>query len=594
MEKEKSSMVKKGNTIKAIWVSFIAWVNRLLLTPEFYVYLLAVLVYLPWFLPNLSDISSWDETYYVFSGKQLLEGQIPSLAGSPLTAFFYALCYLPFTQSPYWLVHANSIGRFLLFSSLFFGMWQVGKALNKLFSPLILLGFLFLSPVLTYYFEYPADPLLIFCSSIAFSQAVKFLDKKKIPHLGWASFWLGVGMLARGDALFIILPLGILVVFSGYKYHKWWRLIVVGVLPFLAVVSGFVFFRGVLVRDFSTGMAEYSYTVFEQGQEVDLPAGPQRFANPTESFYVARERFGTPQENNYSIFNAIKTNPQAYLSRVKSVIRWIPGVFLNSFYRRYTPFLTLLVVRGFIELIYRKRIELTLLHLVWFVPFIAVIARTLVRPGYFYMFMFVVFSLAAVGLTALIDNLSKGREGFIWAGVFALLLVFASVKNESGIQFSMILLLGWLVLTYLLAKKSTKLPNWKSMSLLLLLVMGLMMKVDYLLFEPRILGEDVREEASLVLRTVTDPRTKVLTGTPSVVIMADREVANFSAADIPEFESSEDFIRWMSVQNFTAIYLDWEAPRILWDLTLEQVDNNFVNVWSSSSNDAQIFLLNEE
>jgi len=582
----------RTETWKGLWTKFKEGMYVLVKSPAFYVYLLAVAVYLPYFLPNLSEIAPWDETYYLLSGKNLIAGQIPALGGSPMSAIFYALCYLPFRNSPYWLVHANSLGRFLLFSGLFLGIWQVGKALKKYFNPLILFGFLFLSPILTQTYEYPADALFITISALAFSHAVRFLETKQCKHLVWASFCLGAGMLTRGDALFISLPFFILMVVASWKQYKWWRLIITAVLPFLAVTVGYLLVRGLITGDFNTGMAEYSYTVFEQGQEADLPGGDQRFGNPTESYYIARERFGTPEENDYSVFKAIMRNPPAYLSRVKGVLSWVPGLYLNAYYRRYTPLITLLAVRGLIALLRKKKNSLAILHLIWILPIGAGILRTLYRQAYFQMFLFVIFSLAALGLKALLDNLRKGWEVLAWAGALIGMLVLASLKGEAGIQFAMMVYLGWLVLSLLLAKKARELPNWQSMAMLLLLAVGFMLKVDYLIYEPRVLGEDYREQASLVLREVTDPNSQVLTGTPSVVFMAEREVANISAADIPEFESSDEFIQWMAVQDFEAIYLDREAPGFFWDLIFEQVGKALTQVWASDDGEAYIFLLN--
>jgi hypothetical protein len=582
----------RTETWKGLWTKFKEGMYVLVKSPAFYVYLLAVAVYLPYFLPNLSEIAPWDETYYLLSGKNLIAGQIPALGGSPMSAIFYALCYLPFRNSPYWLVHANSLGRFLLFSGLFLGIWQVGKALKKYFNPLILFGFLFLSPILTQTYEYPADALFITISALAFSHAVRFLETKQCKHLVWASFCLGAGMLTRGDALFISLPFFILMVVASWKQHKWWRLIITAVLPFLAVTVGYLLVRGLITGDFNTGMAEYSYTVFEQGQEADLPGGDQRFGNPTESYYIARERFGTPEENDYSVFKAIMRNPTAYLSRVKGVLSWVPGLYLNAYYRRYTPLITLLAVRGLIALLRKKKNSLAILHLIWILPIGAGILRTLYRQAYFQMFLFVIFSLAALGLKALLDNLRKGWEVLAWAGALIGMLVLASLKGEAGIQFAMMIYLGWLVLSLLLAKKARELPNWQSMAMLLLLAVGFMLKVDYLIYEPRVLGEDYREQASLVLREVTDPNSQVLTGTPSVVFMAEREVANISAADIPEFESSDEFIQWMAVQDFEAIYLDREAPGFFWDLIFELLGKALTQVWASDDGEAYIFLLN--
>ena len=581
---------QRGKT-NQIWEGVKRGGKALFTDPSLYIYIFAILLYLPYFLPNLSDITPWDETYYLLSGKSLLNGVIPSFSSSPMSAIFYALCYLPFRSSSFWLVQTDSLGRFLLFSGVFLGFWQVGKALKPYFNPIILWGLLLLSPALVTIYEYPADPLFITFSALAFSQAIRFIESWDLKHLRWASFWLGIGMLTRGDALVLIIALVVFMVIVGFKKKTWWRIALAGIIPFIALTGGYILLRGAVTGDFATGMGPYSYTVFEQGQEVDLQGGTQRFAGPTESFYVARQLFGTPEENDYSMFNAIRRNPEAYIRRLKAVVTWIPGVFLSAHFRRYAPLIVLLALRGLVEYFRKKKITLALLHLIWFLPFAAVIARTLVRPGYFYMFLFVTFALTAKGLTAILENLKQGWEKYIWLTIFGVGVVFAYLRGEDGVMLAMMVILFWLVLSLLLSRQEEKYPNWQSMAMLLLLAAGFMLKTDYRIYSPRVLGQDYRERASLELRAVTEPGSSVLTGTSSVVLMADREVANFSSSDIPEFESSEDFIDWMAVQDFSAVYLDQEAPQILWDLVFDQEGQSLTLVWEDEANAAYIFLL---
>ena len=99
---------------------------NLALNPTLFIYLISAAIYLPWFLPNLSDIGPYDETYYLISGRHLLAGNLPDLASGPLISLLYQMTYLPFRNSPFWLIHANSLGRFLLFSFLFMATYFVG------------------------------------------------------------------------------------------------------------------------------------------------------------------------------------------------------------------------------------------------------------------------------------------------------------------------------------------------------------------------------------------------------------------------------------------------------------------------------------
>ena len=579
--------------IVRLWVQIKLGVNNLIREPAFYIYLISVVIYLPWFLPNLSDIAPWDETYIIASGRGLLSGDLPELGYGPLLSLVAAISYLPFRGSPFWLIHTNSLYRFLLFSFVFVGAWHAAKALREHFNPLILFGFLFLTPLLTYNFEYPADLLFAPISAIAFAQAVYFLHTKAVKYVWWASFWLGLGMLVRGDALILIIGFAVFVLILGWKNHRWWRLIAAAVIPFMAFSVGYVLLRGAVTGNFETGMAERSYTAFEQGQEMDMPDEGARFGAPTESYYVARELFGTPEENGYSVFRAIARNPSAYLRRLVNVLRSLPGLFLTAYYRRYAVLLAVLALRGLVVLIQKKKIPLAILHLVWILPLSAGIARTLVRVGYFRLFFFVVFSLAVMGVKALLDSLNSTREGLFWVGGASIVLVLALIVGDAAIQFSMTVFLCWLLLSYLLSKRLARLPSWESLALLLLLSAGLMLRGGFLIYETRELGSEPRESASLALREFTEPGDYVLTCTPSVVFLAERQVANFCGSDIPEFASSEDFITWMEAQNFFAIYLDSDSPGIFIELVRDQKGKSLRQVFGVETGESSIFIIDQ-
>ncbi len=566
---------------------------NLALNPTFFIYLISAAIYLPWFLPNLSDIGPYDETYYLISGRHLLAGNLPDLASGPLISLLYQMTYLPFRNSPFWLIHANSLGRFLLFSFLFMATYFVGKSLKEYLKPVYLFGFLFLTPLLTYNYEYPADLLFSGLSALAFAQTLNFLKTKSIKNIWWASFWLGLGMLTRGDALIIVLSLSIFVIVIGYKHHAWWRLLMALLIPFITLTAGYVLLRGVITGNYEAGMNYRSYTAFEQGQEMDLPDTGGRFAAPTESYYVVRELFGTPEENQYSVFRAISRNPRAYTRRLINVMRSLPGLFLTAYYRRYGIFIGLIAFRGLIALIEQKKYQLAIIHLIWIMPISAGIARTLVRVGYFRLFYFVVFSLAIFGIKTILEKLKKSAEGFAWAGILLVVLIIAFIQGDTAIQFGMLVFLSWLILTYFLPRRSSDTLQWEDLAFLLLLAAGLTLRGVFLIYQPRILGQEPLEQASLKLRELTDPGDFILTCTPSAVFMADREVANFCSPNIPVFESSDDFIDWMVVQDFYAILLDNRQPSYLSVLSFDQVGKSLIHSFSSVEGDAHIFLVNQ-
>ena len=121
-------------------------------------------------------------------------------------------------------------------------------------------------------------------------------------------------------------------------------------------------------------------------------------------------------------------------------------MFLSVHFRCYAPLIDLLTILGLVEYFRKNRVALALLHLICFLPSAAIIGRTLVCPGYFYMFLFVTFALAAKGLTAILEHLKKGWEKNTsgWR-FFSVGVALAYLRGEEGTMLAMLVYLFWLV-----------------------------------------------------------------------------------------------------------------------------------------------------
>ena len=79
-----------------------------------------ILIY-PKLTPQLTDIGVFDESGYIYGGKELASGNFENIGKNPLAASFYALTYIPFHRSPNWFVYSCTLGRFALFGLLWLG-----------------------------------------------------------------------------------------------------------------------------------------------------------------------------------------------------------------------------------------------------------------------------------------------------------------------------------------------------------------------------------------------------------------------------------------------------------------------------------------
>jgi hypothetical protein len=145
----------------------------------------------PLFLPHLSEINPWDEANYVNKGRELVDlGDWPNYAGNPLVSIFYAITYLPFHSSPYWLIHSDSLGRMLLFSLLW---WSAVLTAGRLKHPAaqgITAGLLLVTPLAGEMLTFPSDPLFAGLAGLSLWQLTGYLDDPRHaashwPHFSW-------------------------------------------------------------------------------------------------------------------------------------------------------------------------------------------------------------------------------------------------------------------------------------------------------------------------------------------------------------------------------------------------------------------------
>ena len=142
------------------WVTLIQRLRKLSPFIPFVLYISSLLLAWGKIVLNLNEINPWDEAAYISNGYWALsKGWLPALGGNPLAVLFYALTYLPFQKSPFWLVFSGSLGRFVHFSMLWLSTYLVAKRLRSFAPPAIMLGIIFAMPMFLGMIRFPSDPI---------------------------------------------------------------------------------------------------------------------------------------------------------------------------------------------------------------------------------------------------------------------------------------------------------------------------------------------------------------------------------------------------------------------------------------------------
>ncbi|HPH97337.1 MAG TPA: hypothetical protein PKW33_17275 [Anaerolineaceae bacterium] len=524
--------------------------------PAFWVYVIQAMLISAVFLPNLWEMNLWDESAYIYSGYTLLtKGYLTIYAFSPLISMFYALTGLPFLSSPFWLVLSCSLGRFLLFTLLFTGGYLAAASLKRYGSHWAVLGLLAGTPILMEMYNYPTDPLFASMSALGFWQFMTWYHSRKTQNLALASTFLGLSALARNDGLVIFAAMSLAVLVFSWKQPRRWQSWLAAALPFLVLVAGYILLRGAVTGDFNPGTLERTYDNFESGQEIILSSKGE-YSATIEAYLAAREAFGTPEENHYSVFNAIQRNPPVYLARMRALLASLPLTAARAYGARFVLLLGVLVLRGVIHLLRQRKGVVLLICLIWLSPLAVGLVNTMIRVGYLRLPYFVLMALASLGAGALLSDLASRRGQVIWGGLLLGLVAFTLWQDALSMLTGLLAAAAGLILLRVFQFRWQGRRLWPALVLLVVLGLGWGLHGPFPGFKWRTLGEAGPEVASAFLYRLLPEDSLVLSGVPGPVWMARMTFAGLNATDVPDFASAGEFLTWMRAQDIKAVYVD--------------------------------------
>ena len=568
-----------------------------------------LLLVLPALLPVLNEINSWDESAYIHNGQLLVDkGQWPLLGYSPLSSVFYGLTYLPFHDSHFWLVYSCRLGRILLFALLWWSTYLVVQPLRRYTSPWVMTGLFLVAPFTYSFLSFPSDPLFAGFAALSLWQLLCFINTTQeqanhasgYKHLWAASAFMGVAALARNDGLFLAVLLAGLAGWLSWRecnasLHRSLRGLLAGLLPAIlpcaAIVGGYVLFYGLRTGDFELGTAQRTYDNFEAGQQ-SVYAGTGELNPVTESKIEARKLFGTPQENGYSVFTAIRRHPGAYFQRLKVTLKALPNQLLHAYGIRFAALFLLLALRGLFELFRQRQYALLVIFCVWPAHLASGFVITLFREGHLLFHFYVVLALSAIGLTAILAHARRG-ERYAWLAVLLGLALLGLGSNKLAVLYGAgVAFLGLGAALWV----QERLPAGSSLAIpmLILLGAGLVLHGDYP--SPTIpkIGSDPREQGIVYLADHFPPDTKVAGGSCGAAWLAKMRCFNLSSEDVPTDRSPEKFLDWMRVQGAGVIFVDTSLssanPR-LWELIHPQIGAGLQRVFSAGEGDVQVLVL---
>ena len=306
---------------------------------------------------RINEINYWDEAQYIMFGRAFVLGTLPSFSWSPFTSAFFALLYLPFTSTGNWLPIVATLGRVIIYILLFLSLYLISKEIEEIPWTAAIFGMALVSPAMVSILKFQSDALFAVNSAFSLWQVLQYRRTGQKKNLWLASFFSGLAALTRNDGLILYIAFLFIVLFIIKNEElKLKHKLIASIIPFASLFLGYLILYAIVTGNFYVGTKERSWGAFRQGQYFIY--GDNELCQ-TNQLHCAIEQvtelYGNGEENNYSIANAIRKNPQAYTDRLIRSLKMIPEMIYKAYGGRIAISLTVFVLAGVFELFKRNR-----------------------------------------------------------------------------------------------------------------------------------------------------------------------------------------------------------------------------------------------
>ncbi|HKJ27259.1 MAG TPA: hypothetical protein VJ965_06460 [Anaerolineales bacterium] len=545
------------------------------------------------FLPSMRDVNLWDESVYVNTGRSLAHGELTVFSRNPLVGVLYALTYLLFQNSDFWLVQSVSLGRVLLFGILWWGAYLSFRQLREFVPPLVVTGFLFTSIALTRIVVNPSDALFAGVSAFAFWQVLALYRTREVKHVWRASLLVGLSALARNDGLVLFAVFLVIVIILLWKRPEVKKGLLWAVVPFAAVVGGYVLLYGLVTGSFTLGLEGRTFAAFMQGQAHLYRNDPDCTLSAIRCGVLeVQEVYGTPEENNYSVLRAIAGNPQAYWRKVQDTLASLPTLFLKAYGEMPLMLIALLGLRGAVELLRKKKGLLLVVMALWG-SYLGVYFITFFRRGYLMMIFYLLFALAGLGLAALARGLANRQERLVWSGLLGVGVLAGIIFGIQALYLVCLLVLAILWIGALAQEQGE--GSGKALPVFFLfLVLGVLLTRT---FNPPVFtpyGTLPEEEALVLIREEIPEGSPVAAGAPGWVWAADMDYVDLEAKRFNGLADSQALYEALLADGTEAVYVDHylsNQNEALWRLIEPEIGHYYRQVYSGREGSIRILLV---
>ena len=518
-----------------------------------------------------------------------MEGVAPRISQNPLIGVLYGATYLPVQNSPYWLIHSATLARLALFALLWSGAMLVARKLGNVKRLELTALLLLVTPCLWLILENSSDALFAAMACYAFYFLLRHKESAGRRDLLFSSVFVALSALSRNDGFVLFAVFMALAIFMNLKPKEMLRRVGLAAAPFAVIIGGYALFFGAASGDFEFGVGKRTYTAFEQGHgAANASLYQARGLNPYfEGTKVARRVFGTPEENNYSVFRAIKRSPKGYFSRLAGVLGRLPQMAISVYGGQKALVWFLLAAFGVASLILAKKGFA--LAAIWLWPaHLGVYVLTFYRVGYFLLPFYLVLGLAALGAGKIVD-----REKGAMPRMAFLALAAASCSIELILDKQPLALLALAALCFVAAVwLLQKWLNEGAVPVVVLVVLVAFVAAQSGQIKNRTLGVEPDEIASVYMAEHFGADARIAAYTPGNIFFARKTFVPIYRAS-EGLKTKEDLKRWLIEEKIDAVYVNESFRKYeskLWKLVERSIGEVLETAWGGEDDGVAVLV----
>jgi hypothetical protein len=415
----------------------------------------------------------------------------------------------------------------------------------------ITIGVLFISTSFFVVLKNPSDAVFAVFSALSLSRLIAFHHHRREGDIWLGSALLALSILSRFEAI-ILFPFYVLAaVLWGRFTISIPRILLRALLPATMILAGFILAFRATSPGLGLGIGSKSYTAFEANQPI--PNTDSYEERMEERQALARELFGTAQDNQGSVLRAMTRNPVAFAERIVTNMLRIPDFFLETFGKRLGPVFLLFGLWGTLSLLRTPDAGPAIVLAIWMLqPFVSLVflpTHSVRQMSH------LVLILSSIGFTSMISGRETTAAKSVPLAGALLLASYGLLDAKLAFLVAGLVMASALALISLTEHSEDSRTVKEVRGAAMLLAAGLILRGGYPFPDYSPMGTSPEEQVVHYLQAVLPRESRVLESLPLPAVAAGMAEVSWSSAP-DEISDASGFHAWLTEKRIRAVFVD--------------------------------------